>query len=314
MTPNIRNQSKRIAMLIDGDNAQASLIEKMLVETTKYGVASVRRIYGDWTEANMSSWKKVLHSHAIQPIQQFRYTVGKNVTDSALIIDAMDLLHSRRVDSFCIVSSDSDYTRLATRIREEGMFVIGMGTKSTPNPFVVACDVFVQVENLTDSIPEEPVSTTPNKSKAPNKKTPDHPEPLPCYLKPLMSRCRKTGMQHLPKWGTCFAKFDLILIRVPMDLDNLDCYFAPCPRSSNLTKPGIRLVVSTSTSAIPSTCCRLVIVRDRVATNGAGHGSTGRVPIQNVTNTPTAELHSGSIAPRDGATALCVALFHLRTS
>ncbi|MEP7288635.1 MAG: NYN domain-containing protein [Chloroflexota bacterium] len=204
MTRNIRNQSQRIAMLIDGDNAQASLIEKMLVETTKYGVASVRRIYGDWTEATMNQWKKVLHSHAIQPIQQFRYTVGKNITDSALIIDAMDLLHSRRVDSFCIVSSDSDYTRLATRIREEGMFVIGMGKKSTPNSFVVACDVFVQVENLTDSEPEVPLSKTSIKSntvKVPIETSPDKPEPLPLLFEAFHAAMQENGWASLSTMG-----------------------------------------------------------------------------------------------------------------
>ncbi len=139
---------KRIAILIDGDNAQAGLLPQMLMEASKYGVVTVRRIYGDWTTANMNSWKDVLNYYAVQPIQQFRYTVGKNATDSAMIIDAMDLLHSGLVDGFCLVSSDSDYTRLATRIRESGIFVMGIGAKKTPKPFVNACDVFVYTENL----------------------------------------------------------------------------------------------------------------------------------------------------------------------
>ena len=144
MTP----ESRRIALLIDGDNAQPSLIEHMLAETAKYGVVTTRRIYGDWTTPNMNGWKEALHSHAVQPSQQFRYTTGKNATDSALIIEAMDLLHGGTVSGFCIVSSDSDYTRLAMRIREQGLFVMGIGQAHTPIPFVNACEVFVYVENL----------------------------------------------------------------------------------------------------------------------------------------------------------------------
>ena len=136
-------------MLIDGDNAQPFLLEHVLAEAAKYGTVTTRRIYGDWTTPQMSSWKESLHSFAIQPEQQFRYTTGKNSTDSALIIDAMDLLHSGAVGGFCIVSSDSDYTRLATRIREQGFFVMGVGQGHTPEPFVKACEVFVYTENLT---------------------------------------------------------------------------------------------------------------------------------------------------------------------
>ena len=114
--------SRSLAMLTDGDNAQPSLLEHVLAEAAKYGTVTTRRIYGDWTTPEMSGWKDSLHSHAVQPQQQFRYTKGKHSTDSALIIDAMDLLHSGTVGGFCIVSSDSDYTRLATRIREQGLF------------------------------------------------------------------------------------------------------------------------------------------------------------------------------------------------
>jgi hypothetical protein len=138
----------KIAMLIDGDNAQAGLLPQMLVEAARYGQVTVRRIYGDWTTSSMNSWKETLNFHAFQPIQQFRYTVGKNATDSAMIIDAMDILHLGVVEGFCLVSSDSDYTRLATRIRETGIFVMGLGEKKTPKPFVNACDVFVYTENL----------------------------------------------------------------------------------------------------------------------------------------------------------------------
>ena len=145
------SQPNHIALLVDGDNAQPSLIEPILTEVSKHGSITTRRIYGDWTTSEMSGWKKSLQTYAIQPIQQFRYTVGKNATDSALIIDAMDLLHVGAVDGFCIVSSDSDYTRLATRIREEGLFVMGIGRRQTPSSLVNACEVFVYTENLTVS-------------------------------------------------------------------------------------------------------------------------------------------------------------------
>jgi len=146
---NLEDIERRIAILIDGDNAQASLIEQILVEAGKYGSATIRRVYGDWTTPNMNSWKDTLNIHAFQPIQQFRYTVGKNATDSAMIIDAMDILHSNQVDGFCLVSSDSDYTRLATRIRESGLLVVGIGEKKTPRAFVSACNVFIYTENLS---------------------------------------------------------------------------------------------------------------------------------------------------------------------
>jgi len=140
--------SRRMAVLVDGDNAQPAIIDKILAEASRYGTLTIRRIYGDWTTANMGGWKENLQSYAIQPIQQFRYTIGKNATDSAMIIDAMDLLYSGVVDSFCLVLSDSDYTRLATRVREKGFFVMGIGQKKTPRAFVSACDVFVYTENL----------------------------------------------------------------------------------------------------------------------------------------------------------------------
>lgn len=146
-TPTITN--RKIAVLIDGDNAQPGLLEKILAETSKYGMITIRRIYGDWTTPNMGGWKDTLHTHAMQPMQQFRYTTGKNATDSAMIIDAMDIMYEGGVDGFCIVSSDSDYTRLATRIREKGFFVMGVGRKNTPRAFVNACEVFVYTENLS---------------------------------------------------------------------------------------------------------------------------------------------------------------------
>ncbi len=145
-------ETRNMALLIDGDNAQPSLIAQVLAETARYGTITVRRIYGDWTTPQMSGWKSQLHTHAVQPVQQFRYTTGKNATDSTLIIDAMDLLHSGMVGGFCIASSDSDYTRLATRIREQGLYVMGVGMKQTPKSFVNACEVFVYTENLAAEV------------------------------------------------------------------------------------------------------------------------------------------------------------------
>ena len=142
---------RRLAVLIDGDNAQASQIEHVMKEIVKFGVVTIRRIYGDWTTTQLESWKKKLPVHAIQPVQQFRNTVGKNATDSAMIIDAMDILYSDHVGGFIIVSSDSDYTKLAIRLREAGMEVIGIGKHHTPKPFVNACNEFRYVENIMKS-------------------------------------------------------------------------------------------------------------------------------------------------------------------
>ncbi len=142
------NSNQKLAVLIDADNAQASVIQELLAEVSRYGTATIKRAYGDWTTTNLKGWKEVLHTMAIQPIQQFSYTSGKNATDSALIIDAMDVLHTGRVDGFCLVSSDSDFTRLATRIREAGLVVYGFGERKTPEPFVAACDKFIYTEIL----------------------------------------------------------------------------------------------------------------------------------------------------------------------
>lgn len=138
----------KLAVLIDADNAQPSIIDGLLTEITKYGTANVKRIYGDWTLPDLKGWKEYLLLHSIQPIQQFRYTTGKNATDSAMIIDAMDLLYTDKFDGFCIVSSDSDFTKLASRIREAGLFVYGFGERKTPEAFVSACDKFIFTEVL----------------------------------------------------------------------------------------------------------------------------------------------------------------------
>ncbi len=141
-------QNDKLAVLIDADNAQASIIAELLEEISKFGIASIKRAYGDWTTTNLKGWKEHLHGHAIQPMQQFSYTTGKNSTDSSLIIDAMDILHENHLDGFCIVSSDSDFTRLATRIREAGLVVYGFGEEKTPDSFTSACDKFIFTENL----------------------------------------------------------------------------------------------------------------------------------------------------------------------
>jgi uncharacterized LabA/DUF88 family protein len=155
----------KLAVLIDADNTQSSIIEGLLNEVAKYGVASVKRIYGDWTSTNLRSWKDKLLEYAIQPIQQFSYTTGKNATDSAMIIDAMDLLYTEKLDGFCIVSSDSDFTRLAARLRESGLTVYGFGEKKTPRAFVSVCDKFIYTEILRETQEESEDEDTRHSSK-----------------------------------------------------------------------------------------------------------------------------------------------------
>lgn len=156
-----------IAVLIDGDNAQPKLMKEIIEEVSKYGKATVRRIYGDWTSQQMNGWKAIINQHSISPIQKFSYTTGKNSTDGSLIIDAMDILHGKNTEGFCIVSSDSDYTGLAKRIREEGLFVMGIGEKKTPEAFVRSCEIFTFTENLAVE-EDEPKNV---KVKSPKKTT-----------------------------------------------------------------------------------------------------------------------------------------------
>ena len=151
------NKNINLAVLIDGDNIPSAYVKEMMEEIAKYGNPTIKRIYGDWTKPGLNKWKKLLLENAITPIQQYAYTTGKNATDSAMIIDAMDILYSNKVNGFCLVSSDSDFTRLATRLREAGMQVIGIGEKKTPNPFIVACDRFIYIEILKDDEEEEKV-------------------------------------------------------------------------------------------------------------------------------------------------------------
>jgi uncharacterized LabA/DUF88 family protein len=144
----------KLAVLIDGDNIPSAYVKEMMEEIAKYGNPTIKRIYGDWTKPHLSKWKNILLENAITPIQQYGYTTGKNATDSAMIIDAMDILYSEKVNGFCLVSSDSDFTRLATRLREAGMNIIGIGEKKTPEPFIVACDKFIYIEILKDQSEE----------------------------------------------------------------------------------------------------------------------------------------------------------------
>ncbi len=162
------NKELKLAVLIDADNVPYSNVKGMMEEIAKFGTPTTKRIYADWTKPNANGWKSVLLEHAITPIQQYSYTVGKNSSDSAMIIDAMDLLYSDKVDGFCIVSSDSDFTRLAIRLRESGMKVIGIGEKKTPNPFIVACDRFIYIEVLdgaTKKKNSKPVIVTNTENK-----------------------------------------------------------------------------------------------------------------------------------------------------
>lgn len=153
-----------LAVLIDGDNIPSAYVKEMMEEIAKYGNPTIKRIYGDWTKPTLTKWKNLLLENAITPIQQYGYTTGKNATDSAMIIDAMDILYSNQVHGFCLVSSDSDFTRLATRLREAGMKVIGMGEKKTPEPFIVACDRFIYIEILKSREKENESNVVKNKA------------------------------------------------------------------------------------------------------------------------------------------------------
>ena len=188
------NNNDKLAVLIDAENAQASIAQELLAEVSRYGIANVKRAYGDWTTTNLKGWKDILHKMAIQPVQQFRYTMGKNATDSSLIIDAMDLLHTGSLDGFCLVSSDSDFTRLATRIRESGLVVYGFGEEKTPDAFVAACDKFIYTEIL---------KPTPSQSSPELRKT----EPLkPMLIASIEATARDDGWAALSAVGSMLVK------------------------------------------------------------------------------------------------------------
>ncbi len=202
----------RLAVLIDADNAQAAVIEGILAEVARFGEASVKRIYGDFTSPNSSSWKKVLQKYAIKPVQQFAYTTGKNATDSTLIIDAMDLLYTRRLDGFCLVTSDSDFTGLATRIREEGLLVLGFGEQKTPDAFRNACNKFILTEVLRRPVAEPEVIATKSgnspiaqtKASASQLEQPIFPKEF--VLAALEQSVDESGWAHLGTFGSYLTK------------------------------------------------------------------------------------------------------------
>jgi uncharacterized protein (TIGR00288 family) len=205
--------NRRIMLMIDGDNAQAALLPQMLAEASKYGVMNIRRVYGNWESPQLKPWKELLHTYALKPEQQFSYTTGKNATDIALIIDAMDFIHTVEIDGICIVSSDSDYTPLATRIREKGLFVMGIGKRTTPPAFVNACDVFVYTENLQT---EEVQLTDDSGHVAETMSLIPSTHPVPSDDSPLESLFRTAfdsvvqddGWAHLGALGSSLRKLD----------------------------------------------------------------------------------------------------------
>jgi uncharacterized LabA/DUF88 family protein len=186
----------KLAVLIDADNAQASSIQELLEEVSRYGTASVKRAYGDWSTPQLKKWQEELHTHTIKPVQQFAYTKGKNATDSALIIDAMDLLHTGDLNGFCLVSSDSDFTPLAARIRESGLVVYGFGERKTPEPFVKACDKFVYTDIL------KPPATKTTRAKTPS------PSPKKKLREAVDNAAQDDGWANLGTVGTMLLKND----------------------------------------------------------------------------------------------------------
>jgi uncharacterized LabA/DUF88 family protein len=192
----------KLAVLIDADNAQPAIIEGLLAEIAKYGTANVKRIYGDWTSTKLRGWKEHLLDHSIQPIQQFGYTTGKNATDSAMIIDAMDLLYTGEFDGFCIVSSDSDFTKLAARIRESGLVVYGFGEQKTPEPFVAACDKFIYTEVLRS---EEEKAEKPFKRMSTNELKQDT-KLVNLMRNAIEASSDESGWAHLGQVGSYIAK------------------------------------------------------------------------------------------------------------
>ncbi|NBC64240.1 MAG: NYN domain-containing protein [Bacteroidetes bacterium] len=193
--------TQKLAILIDADNAQPSITENLLAEVAKYGTANVKRIYGDWTQPQLRGWKEILLEHSIQPIQQFGYTRGKNATDSALIIDAMDLLYTDKFDGFCLVSSDSDFTKLAARIREAGLVVYGFGEQKTPEPFVAACDKFIYTEVLAEEDEDKD-----QRKKRPTKDLKQDTKLVNLVRNAIEASSDESGWAHLAPVGSYIAK------------------------------------------------------------------------------------------------------------
>ena len=208
----------RLAVLIDADNASRTAMKDVMAEVAVYGTPTIKRIYGDWTAPNMNSWKSILLECAITPIQQYSYTTGKNATDSAMIIDAMDILYSGTCDGFVLVSSDSDFTRLATRLREAGMKVYGMGEKKTPKPFIVACDKFVYIEVIraaakqaAEAAKKKEEAQAKKTAKKENKKCQTSSSPAPEEIVELIAEsvedlCEEDGLAHMGKLGNLLLK------------------------------------------------------------------------------------------------------------
>lgn len=208
----------RLAVLIDADNASRTAMKDVMAEVAVYGTPTIKRIYGDWTSPNMNSWKSILLETAITPIQQYSYTTGKNSTDSAMIIDAMDILYSGNCDGFVLVSSDSDFTRLATRLREAGMKVYGMGEKKTPKPFIVACDKFVYIEVIraaakqaAEAAKKKEEAQAKKSAKKESKKAQAASSPAPEEIVELIAEsvedlCEEDGLAHMGKLGNLLLK------------------------------------------------------------------------------------------------------------
>ena len=196
-----QESTRKLAILIDADNAQPAITENLMAEIAKYGTANVKRIYGDWTQPQLRGWKDLLLEYSIQPMQQFGYTRGKNSTDSALIIDAMDLLYTGRFDGFCLVSSDSDFTKLAARIRESGLVVYGFGERKTPGPFVAACDKFIYTEVLAKDEDEK----EDRKQKSPNELKQDT-QLVTLVRNAIEASSDDSGWAHLAPVGSYIAK------------------------------------------------------------------------------------------------------------
>ena len=203
------DNSPALALLIDGDNASSKIVAGLLAEIANYGTASVKRIYGDWTKPNLNGWKECLLEHSIQPVQQFAYTTGKNATDGAMIIDAMDLLYTGRFSGFCIVSSDSDFARLAARIREQGVTVYGFGERKTPRPFITACDKFVYFDVLNSAGEQKEAEAAAPKAiaakPAPAKATLDRAA-LEMLTKAVTASADEDGRANLARVGAHLAK------------------------------------------------------------------------------------------------------------
>jgi uncharacterized LabA/DUF88 family protein len=249
------NKDKRLAVLIDADNVPYRNIKGVMEEIAKYGTPTFKRIYGDWTKPTLSGWKTVLLENALTPIQQYSYTSGKNSSDSALIIDAMDILYSGKVDGFCIVSSDSDFTRLVTRLREAGMKVIGIGQKKTPSPFIVACDKFIYMEIIADAnAPTEPPAKAKSTAGKSKKKTPEKEAEKPDANAALFHMLSNTINDVADENGWAFlGEVGNLLLKKQPDFDprnygfqKLTPLFMSFPQfeinKRETDKPGIKLV------------------------------------------------------------------------